>query len=195
MVCCFAEDPSREFHRARLVWSAAIDPSVIAVRTEASHILVTPRLAFQSLTVVIGYGIEHASLQTSDGLIRLDVVEGTLLGGPVALSASLEFGRNASIQCGSLARLMRHLGLTGAGYWRVPRDYRLPRLVEALRVSDAVAEGASLREIALALRGERYGFVEWPGQGDSTKSWVRRRVALARRLRSAGPTGVFKRAI
>ena len=67
-------------------------------------------------------------------------------------------------------------------------DRRLPRLIEALRVLDALRDGASLRAIGAALFGAEQ---KWPGAGDHLKSYVRRRVVLARRMAQAGPVGIL----
>src|SRR3546814_2270295 len=66
------------------------------------------------------------------------------------------------------------------------RDQRLVRLVEALRAADAIAAGASLRDIGVGAFGG-----DWPGDGEHLKSRVRRRVALAVELTRAGPRGVL----
>src|SRR3546814_14755057 len=57
------------------------------------------------------------------------------------------------------------------------RDQRLVRLVEALRAADAIAAGASLRDIGVGAFGG-----DWPGDGEHLKSRVRRRVALDRQI-------------
>ncbi|WP_150290012.1 DNA -binding domain-containing protein [Sphingobium estronivorans] len=79
---------------------------------------------------------------------------------------------------------------------RTPQpDRRMPRLVEALRVLDALACGASLTAIGAVLVGADRIARDWPGDGEHLKSWVRRRVMLARRLQRAGPRGVMGRLI
>jgi hypothetical protein len=59
-------------------------------------------------------------------------------------------------------------------------------LVEALRVGDAIAAGASQRAIGLGIYGG-----DWPGDGEHLKSRVRRMIPLAAALFRAGPRGVL----
>ena len=62
----------------------------------------------------------------------------------------------------------------------------MARWVLALRVHDALVEGASQREIAIGLFGaERVG-EHWRGGSDSMRLNVRRLVGLARRLAQGG---------
>ncbi len=64
---------------------------------------------------------------------------------------------------------------------------RIYRIVRALRVIDALGEGASLRSI-----GETFVRVDdWPGHGESTKSAARRLVDSSRRLWSGGPAMIL----
>ncbi|MGH6653088.1 MAG: DNA -binding domain-containing protein [Sphingopyxis sp.] len=60
---------------------------------------------------------------------------------------------------------------------------RFYRIVQMLRVIDALAEGSSLRVI-----GETFVRAsDWPGRGESTKSAARRLVDSSRRLWAGGP--------
>lgn len=70
-----------------------------------------------------------------------------------------------------------------------PPDQRFVRLVEALRVADALAADASLRDIGIT------AFGDWPGDGEYIKSRVRRRVQLSAEMLRAGPRGVLRCAI
>jgi hypothetical protein len=64
---------------------------------------------------------------------------------------------------------------------------RLHRVVLALRVIDALSEGATLRNIGDAF--VRAG--DWPGRGESTKSAARRLAGFARGLWSGGPAAIL----
>jgi hypothetical protein len=135
--------------------------------------------------------VSTGPIVTRNGTLRLDVVSGTVLAGPVALRVHLDCSNAIVPRLPALDRLLRFLGIRDAGR-RPPRvDPRLARLVEALRVADALADGASLSKISAALHGARHVVHDWPGEGEDIKSAVRRRVALARRLTAAGPTGVM----
>jgi len=134
---------------------------------------------------------EHVVVNTPSGTLRLDVVSGTVLAGPVALRVHLECTNAILPRLTALDRLLHLVGVRDPGR-RPPRaDPRLARLVEALRVADALADGASLSRIAASLRVTLGASDDWPGDGDSLKSSVRRKVALARRLTAEGPAAVM----
>jgi hypothetical protein len=63
-----------------------------------------------------------------------------------------------------------------------PLDPRMPRMLAVLRVDDALAAGASQREIATALFGEARVRDDWAGRSDALRSRVRRLVREARAL-------------
>lgn len=132
-------------------------------------------------------GREHLVLSDGWRRLRLDVVEGTLVGsGPTRLRFDLAgFARLE----GKLLTVRRLLSL-----WRRGRFLTvlfqplagLPQRLEALRVADARADGASHREIAVALYGEQRVRAEWGGCSDFLLSRVRRRVAEAQRMQRGG---------
>lgn len=134
---------------------------------------------------------EHVVVETPSGTLRLDVVSGTVLAGPVTLRVHLECTSTIPSRLSGLDRLLRIVGIRDPGR-RPPRaDPRLARLVEALRVADALADGASLSRIAASLRGGKSAIRDWPGDSDSLKSSIRRKVALARRLTAEGPAAIM----
>jgi hypothetical protein len=115
-------------------------------------------------------------------MLRLDLIEGAILRGPMTIEPAIDLRRAVDPQLASLRRLetlMRGDDLEN-------RDQRLVRLVEALRVADAIATGASLRDIGLGAFG-----YDWPGDGEHLKSRVRRRVELAVELMRASPHDVL----
>ena len=131
---------------------------------------------------------EYLRLSSHGAAIRLDVISGTVLDGPVLLQPMICLGNVLDDQLGAVRRLDALLrGLRPP----VDNDRRLDRLVLALRVLDARRDGASLRDIARGLFGER----DWPGDGDCIKSRVRRLVALSEAMERAGPAGVFRRLV
>jgi hypothetical protein len=125
------------------------------------------------------------------GTLRLDVVAGTVLAGAVTLRVHLDCTSALPSKLSAFDRLLRLLGIRDSGRRPLHADPRLARLVEALRVADALADGASLSRIAAALTGAQRPGSDWPGEGDDVKSSIRRRVALARRLAVEGPIGVM----
>nr|NUR36575.1 DUF2285 domain-containing protein [Sphingomonas sp.] len=119
--------------------------------------------------------------------LRLDIVGGTVLAGPIVLEpfVALENLESQIVAIRRLDALLRNVPP------RRENDARLPRLVFALRALDGRADGASLRDLAIGI----FGALEWPGDGDNVKSRVRRLVNLAEKLRRAGPRGVLAREV
>lgn len=135
---------------------------------------------------------EHLAIRGATGLLRLDVIQGTLLDGPVRLLHRLGHPRAFNLQLPYLRQLCVLCAQGGAAGWTIKAEQRIEKLILALRVLDARDAGASLRDIAIGLDKH---CPDWPGDGESTKSRIRRLVAFSQRLRRAGPRGVLRRAI
>jgi hypothetical protein len=166
-----------------------VDPAVLAVHARACGHGV-PRaldIAGHSARIATAATCEHLRIPHGNEAIRLDVVSGTVLDGPVAIEPVIRLDDTLSDQLGAVRRLDAFL--RGAEP-RVQPERHLARLVLGLRVLDARRDGASLRDIAHGLFGH-----DWPGDGDCIKSRVRRLVALSEAMARAGPTGVFRNSI
>lgn len=187
----FAEDAARPAPEARLLWHADLDPFVLQVRAvpvdgsdpEAVDLARLARWA----TIVHGRGREHVALSDGWHRIRIDVVEGTLVEeGPARLDYLLSGLTRVDPPVLTLRRML--------GLWRTGRFTRmlfpaepgLPRRLETLRVGDAIADGASYREMAVALYGEERVSREWKGRSDFLVTRVRRRAAEARAMAAGG---------
>jgi hypothetical protein len=170
------------------MWSAAADPHVLRARVfsldrPAGYAIDLSRLSRCSWP---HEGCVHVRLALPDGDMRLDLVDGAVIPGRLTIEPAIDFRRPLQPQLESIRRL--HALISGDR--PSLRDQRFIRLVEALRVADALAAGASLREIALGMLGD-----DWPGDGEHLKSRARRRVALAGELTRAGPGAVLARRI
>lgn len=181
-----------------MFWTADIDGSVVPVR--AKPVVVGDRDAFE-LARLTGRaslacgddGREYLVLSDGWRRVRLDVVEGTLVGqGPVRLEFELSGFAQLEAKLLTVRRLL--------SLWRKGRFLAalfqplagLPHRLEALRVADALAAGASHREIAVALYGEQRVRAEWGGRSDFLLSRIRRRVAEARRMEQGGYHALFR---
>lgn len=191
--CTFAENPGRSFAEVRILWTSKVDPSVLEVVAEP----IPDRTAgfdFGRLGDRISFATdalgEHVAIRAPGRTLRLDVKEGTLFQGPVLLRYLLSGLSSLPPKLDTLHALLRLIGIPDATRRSLEPDRRLPRLVEALRVLDALADGASLRAIGGALLGEQ-AVTGWPGDGEHLKSWVRRRVILARRLENVGSAAIL----
>lgn len=132
-------------------------------------------------------GIEYLALSDGWQRLRLDICEGTLLG---HRHVRLDFDLGGFAQLDAKLLTLRRL----LALWRKGRFLRalfrplagLPHRLEALRVADALAAGASHRDIAMAFYGEQRVRGQWKGESDFLLSRIRRRSAEARRMAQGG---------
>ena len=138
-------------------------------------------------TIVRGGGREHVALSDGWHHIRLDVVDGSLVEeGPARLEYLLSGMTRVDAHILTLRRMLE-LWRTGRFSPRLhPPEPGLARRLEALRVGDAVAAGASYREMAGALYGEDLVRSEWRARSDFLLSRVRRRAEEAARMAAGG---------
>jgi len=73
-----------------------------------------------------------------------------------------------------------------------PAERRVERLIDVLRIADALSAGASQREIAAVLFGSERISSDWRAVSDSLRSRVRRLVREARRMATGGYRGVMR---
>lgn len=195
----FAEDPARAAPEARIVWAAVLDPAILPVRAataEAGDPDAVPVAALAPwLNVVAGAeGREHAVLSDGCHHLRLDVEAGRLSGAEaVVLDYVLRGVRSAEPRLLTLRRLLglcRHRRFAPTLF---PPDPRTPRLIATLRVADALAEGASQRDIAMALFGSEAMARDWNGRSDALRSRIRRLVREARAMAAGGHRQLLRR--
>lgn len=197
--CTFAEHPGLPAPEARLIWHADLDPGTIGVAAlpadpadpDSIHVAgIAPWLAI----AVDPAGCEHAVLSDGWHHIRLDIEEGRLAGqDAVLLHYRLRGLASAEARLLPLRRLLdlcRHRRFARSLF---PRDHRIDRGIELLRVHDALGEGASQREIGAMLFGEERAVQEWNGASDSLRSRVRRLVREARDMARGGYRQLMRR--
>jgi hypothetical protein len=177
------EDPARDARSARPVWRSEHDPRV--VRADAKGLVGAPadlfdilRLAPVAHVAVSRDGSEHWLFSDGGWLLRLDVVEGTLLGGPTLLRFRVEGLTNLPSQLGALGELVRRLGAPETGL-RGCTTRRNQRWITELRTADALQQGASQRQIAQSLFGDIAG-KGWRLDSESYRSRTQRLVRAAR---------------
>lgn len=179
--CTFAEDPSRNCAIVRPIWSAAIDPRVLRARAVPATGKASP--AFDAILlnarIARGAACEHVLLDAVGGPVRLDVIEGTMIAGPVVLRFDVICDDRLPHQLAAIQ------GLSQPSPYR--RHEQLARKLLSLEAFDTHAAGASLRETARLLLGPG----DWPGTGDHRKSLVRRMVAAGARMIAEGPGAVL----
>lgn len=197
--CTFAEHPGLPAPEARIIWHADLDPGTIGVAAlpadpadpDSIHVAgIAPWLAI----AIDPAGREHAVLSDGWHHIRLDIEEGRLAGqDAVLLHYRLRGLSSAETRLLPLRRLLdlcRHRRFARSLF---PRDPRIDRGIELLRVHDALGEGASQREIGAMLFGEERAAHEWSGASDSLRSRVRRLVREARDMARGGYRQLLRR--
>ena len=196
----FAERPELEAPDARILWCAAFDPgtlTVCATPIEAGHPdAVDAAMLAPWLTIVTGAAGEHAVLTDGWRHIRLDIAQGSLAAGaPVLLEYRLKGTGSVEPKILPLRRLVDLCRKRRFSVSLYPPDRRVDRWILALRVHDAVIDGASQRDIAGALFGDPAGAGAGEGdrRADSLRSRVRRLMGEARRLAEGGYRTLMRR--
>lgn len=183
------EDPSRDARTARPIWRSEQDPRVVSADAESggaadADLFDILRVAPLAHVAIGPDGNEHWLLSNGCWLLRLDIVKGTLLGGPAVLRFRLR----------GMAGLSRQLKALGdlVGLWATPHAGlksrtmgRRRRWIAELRTADALEQGASQREIARGLFGETVHRA-WRMENDAYRLRVQR-LARAARIRLKSP--------
>src|SRR3546814_2080620 len=118
------------------MWTAAADPCVLRVRVSSATGLGARGIDVSRWqpSVVHCDGCTHVRLHLPDGVLRLDLVDGTVRPGPMTIEPAIDLRRAIDPQIASLRRLDALM----RGDILETRDQRLVRLVEALRAADEI---------------------------------------------------------
>jgi len=181
-----------------LLWRAEVDPAVVAVRAFPAEPHDADALDLGSLRPFVvavrsASGQDYIALSDGWRRLRLDVVEGSVGDQRwVRFDYRLSGFRNLEPRLRTLTRLaaLRRDGRLAQTLY--PTVAGLPRRIEALRTSDALAAGASYRDIALVLFGETRVRSDWRTNSDYLLSRLRRRAAEARRMLNGGYRMLFE---
>lgn len=188
----FAENPERAAPDARIIWHADLDPGALrasAVPAPSADPDAIDAMSLRPwLTIATGGdGTEHVVLSDGWRHVRIDIEEGSLAAGsPVVLHYRLAGVAGAETKLLPLRRLIylcRHRRFARSLF---PREARIARHLMALRVHDALAAGASQREIAEILFRANPADLGYDGRSDSLRSRVRRLAREARRMADGG---------
>jgi hypothetical protein len=176
---------------ARLLWDSAVDGSVLKVQARppagsAVDAFDITGIGATVTIVVAENGRELAAITDGYHRIRLDVVRGSLLLGPVRLSYVLDDTRDLEAQLLAVRRLtaLRRKGRFVKSLF--PRERMAPRWIAALRASDATAAGTSQRDLAQYLFGGLAVRTQWRGESDFMRLRVQRLLRIGRRMIDRG---------
>jgi hypothetical protein len=182
------ELPGVSVPEARPVWCADLHLWVLGIEARPGGLerFELERLPAGSVLVTSAGGREHLLISNGLHAIRLDVLGGTLAGGPVQLRYLLSGFESAERP---LLTLRRFLALWRTGAFcrslHAP-EARARRWVLMLRAQDGLDAGADQREIAAALLSAEAGEPLWRSRSPSLRSRVQRLVRGARRMASGG---------
>jgi hypothetical protein len=166
------------------IWSATADPRVVVARAllpggGGGRLFDMIREAGRVVRSCSG---EHLLIDRGGVPFRFDVMEGSVLAGPV----TLHFDLPDDLRLDDRLSVIRAFA---AGKTITRHHLQLCSRLHALQAVDARGAGASLREIADCL----LGCGDWPGDGEHRKSFVRRMIATGERMVCAGPCAVLVR--
>lgn len=176
---------------SRLFWHTDVDPSVVVAEAEpvpSSHADAFDIARFGDRAVLItdGHGRELVLLTDGVGEIQLDVRGGTLAAGPVRLRYRVEGLAHVDAKLRTLTRLSALCRLGRFPKSLFPPETAAAKWANALQAFDGMTAGASQREIAAVLFGERLVREEWNGRSDFLRLRVQRLLAYARRMVDGG---------
>lgn len=181
------EDPSLGLPHARPLWTAASMRSVIsaeATRCVAGDDAFSLRSLGKFATVVRSRRRAHILLSDGLSMLRLDVSGDSPLSGPVTLRYRLEGLRSARP---SIPPLLEFLKLAERGnFRRRPHVSNVRRQILLLRAFDALAAGASQRDIAAKLLSPDAAEHRWRIKHSSLKSRAQRLCKGADRMANGG---------
>lgn len=125
--------------------------------------------------------VEHWLLTDGQWVVRLDLHDGTLLGGPVLLQHRMLGFSSAEPKIATLRQLGALASLGQVPVALRPREARAPRWVLELRTADALLSGASYQEMARAFYGSLIASERWRTDNSSFRLRVQRLARVARR--------------
>lgn len=192
----FVEDPSRAAPAARILWTPCLDSSVIevaasTVQANGCDEFDLARMPMAPTIVVSAEGRQHVSLTDGFRRIRIDVTSGSVLDGPVRLHYQLAGIEGVEPKLLTIQRLIALIRLGRFAKGLEKPEPRAARWMTMLRVHDALSEGASQREIASVLFGERRVQAEWRQDSDSLRLRIQRLIRSGEGLVRGGYKGLL----
>jgi hypothetical protein len=171
-----------------VAWSSAVDPACLMVEArpcKPTKGFDIERFGAAASVIINAEGNEHITVNTGRMCWRVDVLKGSVLSGPAQLNIVLGDVHDAPRHLRALQQLLTvHDSPAKMAALHSPKSNH--RIVSALRVYDALSDGASYRAIAIALFGERRVKEEWSAMSDSMRLQIRRLAKHARQLAGGG---------
>jgi len=173
------------------VWRADSDPAVVKVEAiprdpDEPLTFDLGKMALAALVLRDPSGTEHLLIGDDVCQVRLDVMAGTVLDGPVQLRYHLAGSVGLEAKLLTLQRLVALMRFGRIPRRLVPQDQRTRRCMMALRALDARRAGATHREIAAVLFGEATVDADWNGRSAYLRCRVQRLIRLGETLVAGG---------
>lgn len=185
----FNEDPACGADRAVIAWTALQNIAVIALDAQHSN----ERNAFdfrkypgRTAVIVDNSGKQHIVLSDGSSQVAADINCGSVLAGPVSLKLIVPERALVGMHLGQLQKLLSALAHPSGLIPAHCNPNAAHKLVTALQVADALAAGASQRDIAVVLFGTGRVSSDWNTASDALRSQVRRLIKRARQLSAGG---------
>lgn len=181
------EDPDHGLPQAKPIWTDAIDPAVLASRPcrengwSADDLLDVRRISDFVSVEIDQYDDEHWLITDGRWSIRLDLHDGTLLGGPVLLQHHLRGLASADPKAHALRQLTALAAEGRIPASLLPREQRAARWILELRTADAMLSGATHQEMAQVFYRSTTRQAGWRSANNSIRLRVQRLVRTARR--------------
>lgn len=188
---CFAGAGPSGDHIPAVLWTWRADPSVPVLEVEPALRNEGAALDLQAsplAVLVVRTADDEQHVLISDGprRLRLAIVRGDVLSGPVACRFRLPPHAMGATSLDGLRRLLvlRDTGLLPSASAR--RSTKSSRWVEILRAHDARRAGASQRQIAVLLFGQARVQEDWSGGSNYMRMRVQRLLRSAEALVAGG---------
>lgn len=178
-------DPALPASAARPIWSINRDSGVLRARlgnrAAAPEDLFDIRSVARFVSVEIDAdNVEHWLLSDGHWAVRLDLHDGTLLGGPALVEQRIAGLQSARPK---LEALKQFIVLAGAGHLplsMMPRERKAAQWIRELRAGDAILAGATQQQIARELFGAAVAARRWRLENPSFRLRVQRLCKIAR---------------
>ena len=186
---CFADPGPAGQRLPAILWRPDPCAAIVlvrAARANASDALDLAGCDLPILVVRTELGDQQVLICDGPRRLRLAVIEGDILNGPVTCQLALPEPGGAAAGLASLRALiaLRDTGRLPAATSRPPS--RAKRWLESLQAHDARRAGASQREIAALLFGQDRVREDWAGRSDYMRMRVHRLLRTADRLVAGG---------
>ncbi len=178
-------DPSLSAGKARPIWSVEIDGRVLRGRPVDERSLAEDLFDIRELAAFVSVEIdenhtEHWLLSDGHWAIRLDLYDGTLLGGPILVEHRVTGLETAKSRLEALRQFVVLAQRRNLPASMMPRERRAAQWIAELRVGDAILDGAGHQDMARALFGSSIAERRWRIENSSYRLRVQRLARVAR---------------